>query len=282
MLADREAKEAAKGEVPDKAVEAALIPDGKVSIEDWNQNMDSREALAHNHFKSLEDAEGKFSVCLSCQNNPCQCGKSSPMYHFPYHDLMAESQGEEQRGKGIGPRAVPQGCALGCSFASPREPEDLLQELHGISSVLPFFAAKPVGEGDLDSQPTSRMGPLGDAEGMKEETVVTTDFSRGSSGAMPASAAGREAMPGTVTGAKPMREGDLDSQPTFRMEVLEDAEESLVLQLFPEFQCSFYLHIQTLSGEWEQRYRECLYPMGINIGSKELVYLCGNTYGIFN
>ncbi|RMC09684.1 hypothetical protein DUI87_13470 [Hirundo rustica rustica] len=34
MLADREAKEAAKGEVPDKAVEAALIPDGKVSIED--------------------------------------------------------------------------------------------------------------------------------------------------------------------------------------------------------------------------------------------------------
>ncbi|RMC22013.1 hypothetical protein DUI87_02884 [Hirundo rustica rustica] len=33
MLVDREAKEAAKGEVPDKAVEAALIPDGKVSIE---------------------------------------------------------------------------------------------------------------------------------------------------------------------------------------------------------------------------------------------------------
>ncbi|RMC19642.1 hypothetical protein DUI87_03203 [Hirundo rustica rustica] len=33
MLADREAKEAAKGEVPDKAVEAALIPDGKVSME---------------------------------------------------------------------------------------------------------------------------------------------------------------------------------------------------------------------------------------------------------
>ncbi|RMC21714.1 hypothetical protein DUI87_02582 [Hirundo rustica rustica] len=33
MLVDREAKEAAKGEVPDKAVEAALIPDGKVPIE---------------------------------------------------------------------------------------------------------------------------------------------------------------------------------------------------------------------------------------------------------
>ncbi|RMC21440.1 hypothetical protein DUI87_02306 [Hirundo rustica rustica] len=37
MLVDREAKEAAKGEVPDKAVEAALIPDGKVSIEDSNR-----------------------------------------------------------------------------------------------------------------------------------------------------------------------------------------------------------------------------------------------------
>ncbi|RMC11004.1 hypothetical protein DUI87_12196 [Hirundo rustica rustica] len=35
MLVDREAKEAAKGEVPDKAVEAALIPDGKVSIEEF-------------------------------------------------------------------------------------------------------------------------------------------------------------------------------------------------------------------------------------------------------
>ncbi|RMB92830.1 hypothetical protein DUI87_30724 [Hirundo rustica rustica] len=33
MLADREAKDAAKGEVPSKAVEAALIPDGKISIE---------------------------------------------------------------------------------------------------------------------------------------------------------------------------------------------------------------------------------------------------------
>ncbi|TRZ07077.1 hypothetical protein HGM15179_020028 [Zosterops borbonicus] len=34
MLVDREAKDAAKGEVPDETVEAALIPDGKISIED--------------------------------------------------------------------------------------------------------------------------------------------------------------------------------------------------------------------------------------------------------
>ena len=33
MLADREAKDAAKGEVSNEMVEAALIPDGKISIE---------------------------------------------------------------------------------------------------------------------------------------------------------------------------------------------------------------------------------------------------------
>ncbi|RMC16801.1 hypothetical protein DUI87_06395 [Hirundo rustica rustica] len=54
---------------------------------DWNLDMDYLEALAHNHFKSLEDAKGKLSVCLSCQNNPYECGKSSPMCYFPYHDL---------------------------------------------------------------------------------------------------------------------------------------------------------------------------------------------------
>ncbi|RMC18266.1 hypothetical protein DUI87_04148 [Hirundo rustica rustica] len=48
MLADREAKEAAKGEVPDKAVEVVLIPDGKVSI------------------KELEDAvtSGSFNITV--------------------------------------------------------------------------------------------------------------------------------------------------------------------------------------------------------------------------
>ncbi|RMB89454.1 hypothetical protein DUI87_34166 [Hirundo rustica rustica] len=171
--------------------------------------------------------------------------------------------------------------------------------------------AKPVGEGDLDSQPTFRMGPLGDAEVMDQKSVQKEELPGGSSGSVAASAAERKEMADTNTvtdadkaraakpvgegdldsqptfrmgplgdaEAKPMREGDLDSQPTFRMEVLVDAEESLVLQLFPEFECSFYLHIRTLSGEWEQRYRlisslsgvvllstrfirECLYPMG--------------------
>ncbi|RMC19678.1 hypothetical protein DUI87_03241 [Hirundo rustica rustica] len=41
MLADREAKEAAKGEVPDKAVEAELIPDRKISIEELGDAMTS-------------------------------------------------------------------------------------------------------------------------------------------------------------------------------------------------------------------------------------------------
>ncbi|RMC21599.1 hypothetical protein DUI87_02466 [Hirundo rustica rustica] len=53
MLADREAKEAAKGEVPDKAVEAALIPDGKVSIEAWPEAFPARTAKAREVTKVL-------------------------------------------------------------------------------------------------------------------------------------------------------------------------------------------------------------------------------------
>ncbi|RMC08979.1 hypothetical protein DUI87_13976 [Hirundo rustica rustica] len=53
MLADREAKEAAKGEVPDKAVEAALIPDGKVSIEGWPEAFPARTAKAREVTKAL-------------------------------------------------------------------------------------------------------------------------------------------------------------------------------------------------------------------------------------
>ncbi|RMC01825.1 hypothetical protein DUI87_21633 [Hirundo rustica rustica] len=142
-------------------------------------DMDYPEALAHNHFKTLEDAEGKFSVCLSCHNNP-----SKPVVEG---DL-------------------------------DYQPKFRMEPLGDVE-------AKPVVEGDLDYQPKFRMEPLGDVEEMKEETVVTTKFSRGSSGTMAASAAGREAMPGTVTGAKPLGEGDLDYQPTFRMEPLGDAEE---------------------------------------------------------
>ncbi|RMC10976.1 hypothetical protein DUI87_12167 [Hirundo rustica rustica] len=53
MLADREAKEAAKGEVPDKAVEAALIPDGKISIEGWPEAFPARTAKAREVTKAL-------------------------------------------------------------------------------------------------------------------------------------------------------------------------------------------------------------------------------------
>ncbi|XP_064288248.1 uncharacterized protein LOC135307744 [Passer domesticus] len=54
---------------------------------------------------------------------------------------------------------------------------------------------------------------------MKGEPVQKEAFPRGSSGSVPASAAGREAMPGTGTGAEPAGEG-----PTSRTEALGDAE----------------------------------------------------------
>ncbi|RMB90049.1 hypothetical protein DUI87_33560 [Hirundo rustica rustica] len=57
---------------------------------DWDRSLHFLDIMVNGLMKHLQDAEGKFSVCLSCQNNPCQCGKSSPMCHFPYHDLKAE------------------------------------------------------------------------------------------------------------------------------------------------------------------------------------------------
>lgn len=35
------------------------------SLLDWDQDMDYLETVAHNHITFLEDAEGKFPVCLS-------------------------------------------------------------------------------------------------------------------------------------------------------------------------------------------------------------------------
>ncbi|XP_023800912.1 uncharacterized protein LOC111941942 [Cyanistes caeruleus] len=91
------------------------------------------------------------------------------------------------------------------------------------------------------------------------EAVLKAAFPGGSSGSWAASAAGREAMPGTVTvpgdlernliylevllndtlnilenaGAKPLAEGDLASQPTPRTEALEDGEGVSAGRTFP-------------------------------------------------
>ncbi|RMC20437.1 hypothetical protein DUI87_01287 [Hirundo rustica rustica] len=68
MLADREAKEAAKGEVPDEAVEAALIPDGKVSIEGKpvynkkDKNLIKVEKASYNQEGWAVTEEGKLVV----------------------------------------------------------------------------------------------------------------------------------------------------------------------------------------------------------------------------
>ncbi|RMB88929.1 hypothetical protein DUI87_34695 [Hirundo rustica rustica] len=93
-------------------------------------------------------------------------------------------------------------------------------------------AAKPVGEGDLDSQPTFKMEVVEDAEVMDQKSVQKEELPGGSSGSVAASAAERKEMADTNTvtdadkarAAKPVGEGDLDSQPTFKMEVVEDAE----------------------------------------------------------
>ncbi|RMB88915.1 hypothetical protein DUI87_34681 [Hirundo rustica rustica] len=93
-------------------------------------------------------------------------------------------------------------------------------------------AAKILGEGDLDYQPTFRMGPLGDAEVMDQKSVQKEELPGGSSSSVAASAAERKEMPDKypvtdadkARAAKPVGEGDLDYQPTFRMEPLEESE----------------------------------------------------------
>ncbi|RMB88922.1 hypothetical protein DUI87_34688 [Hirundo rustica rustica] len=70
MLVDREAKEAAKGEVPDKAVEAALIPDGKVSIEGWPEAFPARTAKAREVTKALlQEIIPRFGVAATISSD---------------------------------------------------------------------------------------------------------------------------------------------------------------------------------------------------------------------
>ncbi|XP_032927566.1 uncharacterized protein LOC117002499 isoform X2 [Catharus ustulatus] len=67
---------------------------------------------------------------------------------------------------------------------------------YGLKFLEDVFAAEPAGEGDLVFQPTSRTEHEENGEEMKPEVVQKEAFPRGSSGSVPASAVGREAMTG--------------------------------------------------------------------------------------
>ncbi|RMB89167.1 hypothetical protein DUI87_34429 [Hirundo rustica rustica] len=60
-------------------------------------------------------------------------------------------------------------------------------------------AAKPVGEGDMDYQPTFRMEPLEESEVMDQKSVQKEELPGGSSGSVAASAAERKEMADTNT-----------------------------------------------------------------------------------
>ncbi|XP_023787312.1 uncharacterized protein LOC111932460 [Cyanistes caeruleus] len=62
--------------------------------------------------------------------------------------------------------------------------------------VLKNAGAKPLGEGDLASQSTSRTEAQGDGKVMDQKTMQVETFPRGNSGSLAASAAGKKAMPG--------------------------------------------------------------------------------------
>ncbi|RMB88438.1 hypothetical protein DUI87_35180 [Hirundo rustica rustica] len=129
--------------------------------------------------------------------------------------------------------------------------------------------AKPVREGDLDYQPISITEPLEDAEVVDQKSVQKEELPGGSSGSVAASAAERKEMADTNTvtdadkarAAKPVDEGGLHSQPTFRMEVLEDAEDTIrrmgaeIQVNFKSFGCGVTVH-SVSSGNASTQWKE--------------------------
>ena len=77
--------------------------------------------------------------------------------------LFSMQSNRRAEGEGKGPGLCPG--ALHCVAPLPAPGSLRVSCSAGSCSVLPFFAAQPVGEGDLASQPAFRDKPLGDGEG---------------------------------------------------------------------------------------------------------------------
>ncbi|XP_054136706.1 uncharacterized protein LOC128939636 [Melozone crissalis] len=77
------------------------------------------------------------------------------------------------------------------------EPNNILKQM---VTELHKGNAEPVGEGDLASQPTFRIEPLGHGEVMEQKAGQKEVFPQGSRGQLAASAAGKEEMPDMGTG----------------------------------------------------------------------------------
>ncbi|RMC04897.1 hypothetical protein DUI87_18072 [Hirundo rustica rustica] len=188
--------------------------------DDWERDLDYLEALVEDGLKILEDAEGKFSVCLSCQKNQCHCGKSLPTSHFPKHNLKVLPRGKN---KATGHKTPHKAYKImqqmlkeilqGGQVMDQKTTQD---ETSPGETKVPFAApdagAKPVGEGDLASQPTSKTEPLGDVMDQKTTQDETSP--------------GKTKVPFAAPDAraKPVGEGDLASQPTSKTEPLGDGE----------------------------------------------------------
>ncbi|RMC20476.1 hypothetical protein DUI87_01326 [Hirundo rustica rustica] len=156
MLADREAKDAAKGEVPDETVEAALIPDGKILIEEiatverpthklkWLDNKPRWVAqwpLSKEKLKALEElveeqvAQGHLEETTSPWNFPVFVIKKPGKDRWRLlHDLreinkIIEDMGPLQPGM-PSPTMLPRDWQLAvldikdCFFQIPLHPED--------------------------------------------------------------------------------------------------------------------------------------------------------------
>ncbi|RMB99933.1 hypothetical protein DUI87_23341 [Hirundo rustica rustica] len=218
--------------------------------EDWDGSLHFLDTMVNGIMKLLEDAEGKFSVCLSCQKDPLlhqksvrkeeltggssgsvaasaaerkempdtvtvtdadkaragpPTGKNKATGHkesIEAKNSMKEIVEEWHKGhvmdqKSVRKEELPRGRSgsVAASAAERKEMPDTVT----VTDADKARAAKPVREGDLDSQPTFRMEPVGGAEGVDQKSVRKEELPRGRSGSVAASAAERKEMPDTVT-----------------------------------------------------------------------------------
>ncbi|XP_064262903.1 uncharacterized protein LOC135292737 [Passer domesticus] len=157
---------------------------------DWNRDMGFQEVLMKDGLKFLEDAGAE----------PAGEGPTSRT------EALGDAEGVSAGRRFIRPLVV---IADKTSSHHSGSPTGKIQNTRDKISLEPSKQTRQVLKKMLQG-----------GQEIKGEPVQKEAFPGGSSGSVPASAAGREAMPGTGTGAEPAGEG-----PTSRTEALGDAED---------------------------------------------------------
>ncbi|RMC20740.1 hypothetical protein DUI87_01592 [Hirundo rustica rustica] len=139
MLADREAKEAAKGEVPDQAVEAALIPDGKISIEAQGfaegkktikppESRDKNPREAQKVYVRRDEEKAKLKaklMAVTTRENDFQKNQKHTGTTYRYEGIETKEDGIECLWVRIKGKANKADILLGVCYRQPNQEEEL-------------------------------------------------------------------------------------------------------------------------------------------------------------